>query len=109
MGAWNHTSGGMHGTMRCTACGKQVESGRYRYRQKSARGDWHYQVQHEACCPDDPTWAEWDRQNRLAAIKRVELSNACKEFKAKWGLSELDDYILEDYVIEAIAAATGAK
>jgi hypothetical protein len=98
MGNWNYTeaSGSSHGTMRCTACGKQVESGRYRYRQKSKRGDWGYQVQHEACCLDDSAWAAMDAQQIAHEKRMAELSAACAAFKKTWGVSELDEYIFDE-------------
>ena len=102
MGNWNYSEarGSAHGTMRCTACGEQVESGRYRYRQKSKRGDWGYQVQHEACSLEDSAWAAIDAQQAAQQAarqkRRAELSAACVAFKKTWGVSDLDDYILDE-------------
>ena len=98
MGSWNHTyaCGSSHGTMRCTACGKQVENGRYRYRQKSKRGDWVYQVQHEACCLEDSAWAAMDARQAAHEKRMAELSTACSAFKKTWVVSELDHYIFDE-------------
>lgn len=84
-----------HGTMQCTACGKPITEGEYRYRQKSKGGDWGYVAQHRTCTLDDPRWAELD-ENRAASLEQQKaLSRACREFREKWGVSELDDHIFD--------------
>lgn len=97
MSSWSYSdvAQSSHGRMICVTCGKEITSGQYRYRQKSKRGDWHYQVQHEKCCLEDSAWAKMDKERKARQANAVELSNACIAFKNKWGVSDLDDYILE--------------
>jgi hypothetical protein len=96
MGSWNYAdaNSSMTGAMQCSACGNKIESGRYRYRMKSKRGDWGYVTQHEACSTDDVVWAEMDRQIAQNRERQAALSDACVAFKAEWGVDELDDYII---------------
>lgn len=83
-----------HGTMVCSVCGQKIAVGRYRYYVKSKAHDWSYRAQHEACCQDDPTWAEIDQRIADAEQRRIDLSKACAAFKATWGVDELDEYII---------------
>jgi hypothetical protein len=83
------------GTMQCTVCGNPVVDGRYRYRKKYKHGDWGFQVQHEVCSSSDPKWAEIDAGNAQMIVRQYELSDACKAFKQKWGVTDLDEYIIE--------------
>jgi hypothetical protein len=82
------------GTMNCIRCNKKITSGEYRCRQKSKHHDWHYQTEHRECSSDDKQWAIIDEQKAANNKRQIELSNACREFKDKWGVTELDDYII---------------
>lgn len=84
------------GTMQCSQCGKKITEGEFRYRQKYKGGDWHYVQHHRACCLEDPMWMALDNLQATAHAQRKALSDACREFKARWGVDELDDYIIED-------------
>lgn len=83
------------GTMRCGCCGKQIESGEFRYRQKSSKGDWHYVQQHRACSLDDPTWLERDKAQADAIAHQARFVAACIAFRKEWEINDLDDYIGE--------------
>lgn len=83
------------GTMICTACGKKITGGRYRYRQKSKGYDWGYVAQHEACTTEDPKWAEMDAAQDRARIRYEAFMRACVEFRERWGVDDLDHYIQE--------------
>ena len=98
MSRWEYTDarGSSHGTMRCTSCNKQITEGRYRYRQKSNGDDWAYVAQHESCTTEDPQWARLDERAAQRRAKIIELSDACREFRSKWGVDELDAYIIEE-------------
>lgn len=91
-----HVSRSAHGTMQCATCRQPITDGRYRYRQKSKGGDWGWQTQHEACCSDDPKWAAIDAGVAASLARQHELSDACKAFKKKWGVTDLDEYIIEE-------------
>lgn len=97
-GGWMHADSRVSscGDMKCTACGQSINEGDYRYRQKSSRGDWHYQSQHRACSESDPAWAEMDAIRKQSIEDAKAMSRACREFKATWGVDELDDYIQDD-------------
>lgn len=83
-----------HGNMQCGSCGKKITEGRYRVRQKSGGGDWWYVTQHETCSAEDHHWAEMDSLIARGKLRAQELSDACSAFKEKWGVLELDEYIL---------------
>lgn len=79
------------GLMVCVSCNKPITEGRYRYYETPRS----FVNCHEACCADDPCWAELDIQARKAAERHAQFVQECREFRAKWGVSELDDYIPE--------------
>lgn len=82
------------GTMQCTACGKKVTVGEFRYRITSKA----YLVQHRACSKDDPYWAKLDSErNERYQNMKVRLT-AFIEFKAKWDV-EIEEF---DEEIEAM-------
>lgn len=85
-----------HGTMQCTACGKQITEGEYRYRQKSKGGDWRYVTQHRACAQEDSQWALLDAEREAALDRGKALSRACRQFQKEWGIDDLNDYIFDD-------------
>ena len=91
----SHVASCRTGTMQCTVCNLPITEGRYRHRVKHRRGDWGYVNQHEACSTDDLMWAEWDRLVEAQEARLKALSIAAREFKAKWGVDELDDLIFE--------------
>lgn len=94
-------SSSIRGTMQCGVCGKKIVSGQYRYRQKSSKGDWHYVTHHRDCTKDDEMWLSLDAKKKAAEDRKVSLSNACIAFRKKWGVTELDDYIIDDNAIAA--------
>jgi hypothetical protein len=77
------------GIMVCSVCRKAITEGEYRY---FDNGD-AYINQHRACTEDDAEWALMDRQRFEGMIWHSKFVAACIEFKAKWGVTELDDYI----------------
>lgn len=93
--SYHDVSYARHGTMQCTACGTPITEGEYRCRQKFKRGDWKYVTQHRGCTPEDPSWGERDERREESIEKHKALSRACREFREKWGVEELDDYIIE--------------
>jgi len=97
-GRWwqGDASSSAHGEMKCISCGKLITEGEYRYRQKSRAGDWHYQSQHRACSESDPAWVELDACRSAAITQAKELSRACRDFKTKWDVEDLNDYIRDD-------------
>ncbi len=80
-----------YGTMRCTACGKQVTEGDYRVRETEEA----YLVQHRACCENDPYWAKLDKEI-IEQYESMKLRLAAfREFKKQWNvdIEEFDDEI----------------
>jgi hypothetical protein len=96
--AWSYADAGnsITGDMQCPTCGKAIDSGEYRYRQKSKGGDWWYVAQHRACTMNDPQWGVLDAQREAALDRRKALSRACRQFQAEWGIADLNDYIFDD-------------
>jgi len=90
---WNYsqTPGHTCGTMKCTACGKKVVSGQFRYRETKEA----FLVQHRVCSKDDPHWAKLDieLQKRYESMK--ERLSAFLEFKTQWNvdIEEFDEEI----------------
>lgn len=97
MSHWQYSDARNHrrGNMICGKCNKPITEGRYQSRQKSKGHDWYYLTQHEACSKEDPEWARIDADAAKHLEEHQEFVAACIEFKAKWGISELDEYIPE--------------
>lgn len=96
---WNYADAAVArtGLMICTACRKGIETGEFRYRET----DDAYLPQHRSCSANDPEWAKIDALNTVRAERDREFVKACAAFKAKWGVSDLDDY-LDDAGREAL-------
>jgi hypothetical protein len=86
--SYAHAGGMKLGPMVCACCGKKVE-GWYRFREKPDK----YVVQHRECTQDDPTWAAMDAREAASRERHQALVKACIEFRAKWGITELDEII----------------
>ena len=85
-----------HGLMRCHVCGKRITEGEYRYRATYKHFEHTgYATGHRDCTTDDPMWAARDSRVEAQEARRNALSIAAREFKAKWGVDELDDLIFE--------------
>lgn len=84
-------SNSSHGEMRCYVCGKFIEAGAYRYHETPNA----YVTAHRACTESDPEWEKIDSRNAASEKWRRGLSEACVEFRSKWGVTELDCYIIE--------------
>src|SRR5699024_1493237 len=85
-----------HGLMRCHVCGKRITEGEYRYRATYKHFEHTgYATAHRGCTTDDPEWAAQDKRAEAAWARHKALSIAAREFKAKWGVDELDDLIFE--------------
>ena len=82
-----------HGEMRCGGCSKPIVSGEYRVAQKSANHDWHYVTHHRECCASDPAWSKRETEVARRAVRDGQLLAACKAFKAKWSVDDLDELI----------------
>lgn len=85
------------GLMNCAACGKKIESGEFRYRMAYDKwfNDTGYVTFHRACTENDPNWKKQDAQRAANAERNSNMLKACIEFKAMWGVSELDELIDE--------------
>lgn len=86
---WNYstTPGQITGRMQCSACGKPIKAGQYRYRMGCAG----YINQHRACSADDVRWLRMDQAAQKAADFEAERRAAFDEFVAKWG--PVDDLV----------------
>lgn len=82
------------GLMRCSVCNKPIEAGAFRYYEKRDA----YVTQHRACCEEDAMWAKIDAAAAAGAAKQKARSDACRAFKAQWGVDELDEYIIDEAV-----------
>jgi hypothetical protein len=80
------------GIMVCSVCRKAITEGEYRY---FDNGD-AYINQHRACTESDAQWALMDHQRIEGMARYSKFVAACVEFKAKWGVTELDEYIGEE-------------
>ncbi len=80
-----------HGLMICGACNKPITKGEYRVREKAGGSITH----HRACTADDPAWKTVDRREAEREAAYQALRVACAEFHAKWGITDLSDYLDE--------------
>lgn len=77
------------GTMICSRCQKPISDGLFRYK----NGGKGFTSVHRACCADDPSWGTVDGEQRRREKHNADFIAACKAFREKWGISDLDDYI----------------
>lgn len=77
------------GLMVCDACHKPIEVGEFRYRDAREKCVLH----HRSCSEEDDNWARIDKQNDDARRELNEFVRACKAFKEKWNVNDLDYYI----------------
>lgn len=77
------------GTMVCSFCNKKITTGDYRYYETPNA----YISQHRACCADDPHWKELDNEQAALDHRNAEMLADATAFRAKWGVSDLDDLI----------------
>ena len=90
---WHYSdvSTSTHGLMVCSACGKRITDGAYRYRETATA----YVVHHRACSATDVAWRHLDNA-KVVVIHRAQLRLiAYEEFRARWETSALDDEIEE--------------
>lgn len=99
MSEWNYddVNGCAVGTMICGTCGMKITEGEFRYRKKSRGGDWRYVQHHRACCSDDPEWRRRDAAKDSEKERQEAFIAACVEFRNKWGIHDLDNYIPEPH------------
>lgn len=76
------------GLMICSACGKHIENGQFRYRETAEA----YIPQHRACSEEDPNWARLDREDEKHRQKFQALEKDARDFIAKWGVVDLSDF-----------------
>lgn len=79
-------------TMICDTCHKPITEGQFREREKEDRHVLH----HRACSQDDPFWGKEDKRRQKAYDRHRQFASECREFKARWGIDDLDHYIGED-------------
>lgn len=96
---WLYSDAGTHttGTMQCTACGKKIDSGQYRYRE----GRDGFINQHRTCSADDGQWWRIDQAAIVRADFDAKRRGAFAQFVAQWGLPD-------DLVEEAQQSGQGA-
>lgn len=77
------------GTMICTHCKIKITSGEFRFYET----DESYHCQHRACSAKDIEWSRIDKI-RAENISYLQMKlNAYKEFRDKWGDSDISDEI----------------
>lgn len=90
-----------HGLMRCHVCGKRITEGEYRYRATYKHFEHTgYATGHRGCTTDDPMWVEIDAKRDAAEERSRAFIKACIDFKKKWGVDGLDDYIPDSVLRE---------
>lgn len=90
---FEYRESGSVGTMICGACNKAITSGQYRCYKRSKSYDWYYVTHHRECCADDPAWAKLDQQKKDHINHNIALLDACKKFRDKWKIDDLDQLI----------------
>jgi hypothetical protein len=75
--------------MVCCSCGKPIEAGEYRWREKADA----YVTQHRACSPDAPEWRSLDANRKAQSGHNERLLAAAVAFRARWSVDDLDDLI----------------
>lgn len=79
---WDYadTAGQRVGLMVCTACGRSIDSGQYRYRETEDA----YLPQHRACSAQDPHWGLLDKRAADRSSKLAEIQADANAYASKW-------------------------
>jgi hypothetical protein len=84
-----HTSNHTIGTMVCCSCNKLITDGDFRYRD-NGNG---FTVQCRPCSKDADQWKRVDHDRAASRQADRALLKEARQFKAKWGIFDLDDLI----------------
>jgi hypothetical protein len=86
-----------YGEMLCSYCKERITTGQFLAAKKTIDrwGDWEYVTMHRKCSETDhaKTWGAFDLKKASDTYQQQQLLAACKEFRGKWNVSELDDLI----------------
>lgn len=84
------------GLMRCASCHKPIEVDEqgfaripFAYYETSEA----YVTFHRSCTESNPAWAKYDEDSAVREKHEREFKAACKAFRMRWDIDDLDHYI----------------